>query len=189
MEGTDLGPTEDDEAVCHEWALEPSTCPTLIDCDYTSCATCSLHKGCAWCGSLDQCMPHSETSFVRCQGKIQYGEHCPYPFTETTKVEGNLVVQGDAELGGGVMHISGPCNKDDCNSKGFHSLVLDGGHFDIMSGGSVSISAANTDSSNVPASEIFLQSGSGTNTVGGSGGDFFAFAGDGARGKPPLIRC
>ena len=99
-------------------------------------------------------------------------------------MEGNLVLQGDAELGGGVMHVSGPCNKDDCNSNGFHSLILDGGRFDVMSGGSVAISAADTSSPNVLAFEILLQSGSGTNTVGGSGGDFFAFAGNAAGGKP-----
>ena len=36
--------------VCHEWALEPSTCPRLNTCDYTSCATCSQSAGCSWCG-------------------------------------------------------------------------------------------------------------------------------------------
>lgn len=77
----------------------------------------------------------------------------------------------------------GPCNSDDCNPNGFHSLLLDGGQFDVQSGGSVSITAANTQSPNVPGSEIVLQSGSGMNIVGGAGGDFFAFAGDAAGGE------
>ena len=116
-------------------------------------------------------MVYSETAFVQCQGKVLHGETCPYPFTETTTVDGNLVVQGNTELGGGVMHVLGPCNSDDCNSKGFHSLVLDGGTFDVNSGGTVIITAANTDSPNVPGSDIMLQSGSGSNIVGGAGGD------------------
>ena len=116
-------------------------------------------------------MDYSKTVFVHCQGKVLYRETCPYPFTETTTVDGNLVVQGNTELGGGVMHVLGPCNSDDCNSKGFHSLVLDGGTFDVKSGGTVMITAANTDSPNVPGSDIMLQSGSGSNIVGGAGGD------------------
>lgn len=63
---------------------------------------------------------------------------------------------------------------------------MDGGRFDVVSGGSVAISAADANSPNVPASEILLQSGSGTNIVGGSGGDFYAFAGDAAGGERAL---
>ena len=58
--------------------------------------------------------------------------------------------------------------------------MLDGGRFGVASGGSVSISAAGT-------LKILLQSSLGTNAVGGSGGDFFAFAGDGARGEPTTL--
>lgn len=72
-------------------------------------------------------------------------------------IGGNLVVQGDDE------EVDG------------HSLVLDG---------SVSIAAADT-ATNEKAAAILLQAGSGTNVIGGSGGDFFAFAGDTAAGKLP----
>ena len=127
MEGTDLEPTGDEDSTCNEWASGPSSCPNLNDCRYTSCDTCSQHMGCAWCGSLDRCMDDSDTNFVHCQGKVRPGEICPYPFASVTHVEGNLVVRGDAEVGGGVLHVSGPCNmKEDCNSEGFHSLLLDG---------------------------------------------------------------
>lgn len=93
-----------------------------------------------------------------------------------TLVDGNLVVSGDVDLGGGALHVSD-------SSKGSHSLILDGGRFDVKSSGYVAISAANTDSPNVSASEILLQSGTSTSSAGGSGGDFFAFAGDGAGGE------
>ena len=127
MEGTDLEPTGDEDSTCNEWASGPSSCPNLNDCRYTSCDTCSQHMGCAWCGSLDRCMDDSDTNFVHCQGKVRPGEICPYPFASVTHVEGNLVIRGDAEVGGGVLHVSGPCNmKEDCNSEGFHSLLLDG---------------------------------------------------------------
>ena len=179
MDGTYLEPTGIEGSACDEWALEPSSCPKLNDCGYTSCDTCSRHKGCTWCGSLDRCIDDSDTNFVHCQGKVRPGEICPHPFTSVTHVEGNLVVRGDADLGGGVLQVSGPCNiKDGCYSEGFHSR-----RFDVKSAGFVAISAANTDSPNVQASEILLQSGSGTNKVGGSGGDFLAFAGDAAGGK------
>lgn len=75
------------------WVSEPSTCPKLNSCDYISCATSSQHKWCAGCGSLDKCMDYSKTVFVHCQGKVLYRETCPYPFTEPTTVDGNLVVQ------------------------------------------------------------------------------------------------
>ena len=65
--------------------------------------------------------------------------------------------------------------------------MLDGSRFGVASGGSVSISAADTHGWNVPAFKILLQSSSGINAVGGSGGDFFAFAGDGARGEPTAL--
>ena len=65
--------------------------------------------------------------------------------------------------------------------------MLDGGRFGVASGGSVLISAADTHGWNVPAFKILLQSSSGINAVGGSGGDFFAFAGDGARGEPTTL--
>ena len=65
--------------------------------------------------------------------------------------------------------------------------MLDGGRFGVASNGSVSISAADTHGRNVPASEILLKSGSGTKAVGGSGVDFFTFAGDGAVGEPTVL--
>ena len=49
--------------------------------------------------------------------------------------------------------------------------------------GSVSIAAADTDATNEKASDILLQAGSSTNVIGGSGGNFFAFAGGAAAGK------
>ena len=51
------------------------------------------------------------------------------------------------------MHVLGPFSSDDCNSKGVYSLILDGGTFDVKSGGIVMITAANTDSPNVPGSD------------------------------------
>lgn len=62
-------------------------------------------------------------------------------------------------------------------------MTVDGGMTTLQSGGYVDIQAADSNNPNVPASEILLQSGSNTNNVGGSGGDFFAFAGDAAGGK------
>jgi hypothetical protein len=175
----------DDESLCHEWALEPSSCPELNSCGYSSCDTCTYREGCSWCGALDRCMDDSDTNFVDCQGKIRHGETCPYPFASNTEVDGNLIVRGADDIGGGVLHVSGPCNSNDCNAHGFHSLVLDGGKFEVESGGDVIVSAANTDRPNTPASEVILRAGSGTNKAGGSGGDFFAFAGDAAGGKIP----
>lgn len=151
-----------------QWALDSSSCPELDDCGYTSCSTCAQY-GCTWCDSLNRCMDDSDTVFAHdCQGiMVRSEENCPYPFTSLTFLDGNLVVSGDVDLGGGALHVSD-------SSKGSHSLILDGGRFD----------AANTDSPNVSsASEILLQSGSSTSSAGGSGGDFFAFAGDGAGGE------
>ena len=80
---------------------------------------------------------------------------------------------------------------DDCNSEGLQSLVLDRGRFGIASGVSVSISAADTHGWNDPASKILLKSRSGTNAVGGSGGDFSAFgfvgAGAGTGSEPTAL--
>ena len=175
----------DEEETCREFVDIPTSCPKLNSCNYyTSCATCvSAGEGCSWCESLDICMDTSEMSLVHCEGKIQFEQECPYPFTPTTEVEGNLLVLGDTEYGGGNLIVSGPCNKGDCNTNGFHSLTVDGGMATLQSGGYVDIQAADSNNPNVPASEILLQSGSNTNNVGGSGGDFFAFAGDAAGGK------
>lgn len=127
-------------------------------------------------------MDDPSTNFVHCQGKISHREMCPHPFVASTEVDGNLIVRG-SNLGGGVLHVSGPCDSHDCNADEFHSLVLDGGKFEVKSGGAVIVSAANTDRPNAPASEILLRAGSGTNNAGGSGGDFVAFAGDASGGK------
>ena len=132
-------------------------------------------------------MLHADTSFVDCQGKIMTGEVCPYPYVETTTVDGNFVVRGDSDVGGGAMHVSGPCDEGDCREDGFFSMRLDGGTFDVRSGGNVAIESASSDDPNGKASEIVLQSGSNANEVGGSGGDFFAFAGDGAGGTCTTI--
>ena len=94
-EGEESDDESGEDSTCHEWAFEPSSCPELNDCEYTSCATCSQHETCAWCGSLDTCMDISDTNLVDCEGKVHFGETCPYPFTSTTEVEGNLVVKGD----------------------------------------------------------------------------------------------
>lgn len=72
---------------------------------------------------------------------------------------------------------------DDCNADGFHSLLLDGGTFNVQSGGPVSIAAANSNNRNVQAPELFLRSGDGTSPVGGSGGDILVIAGDGSGGE------
>ncbi len=152
---------------------------------------------------------------------------CPNPFTETTRVDGNLIVEGNDERMGGGIHVFGPCNKGelrsellmfcrglqmmdfhimssiftqstcvthipsltllrtqgDCNADGYHSLLLDGGSFDVRSGGRVSISAADSNINNFQASELFLRSGDGTSKFGGSGGDILVLAGDGSGGE------
>lgn len=94
----------DGDPSCHDWALDAQTCPRLITCDYTSCATCALSEGCAWCGDSNECVDLSETPFLRCQGEVRFHEQdkCPYAYAETTSVDGNLVVAGDADVGGGV---------------------------------------------------------------------------------------
>jgi hypothetical protein len=121
-----------------QWALDSSSCPELDDCGYTSCSTCAQY-GCMWCDSLNRCMDESDTVFdthETCQGiMVQSEENCPIPFTLLTLVDGNLVVTGDVDLGDGALHIS-------------DSLVQ------LNLGGYVVISAANTDSPNLSASEI-----------------------------------
>lgn len=133
-------------------------------------------------------MTNAETSFVPCEGKITFNDECPFPFTENTKVEGNLVVEGDTKRLGGNIHATGPCNKADCRSSGFHSLVLDGGKFDVQSGGGIGMQAGDTNKANTAGSEVFLRSGDGTSTVGGAGGDMLLFAGDGAGGERSFVK-
>ena len=62
-------------------------------------------------------------------------------------------------------------------------LVQESGTFSVMSGGDVSIQAANTNNPNVPASDVVIAAGSGTNKIGGSGGDVFVLAGNAAGGE------
>ena len=178
-----------DEAACHEWVLAPAACPPLLECDqHTSCATCARSQACAWCGALERCHHRSETPFVACEGQVLLPEACPYPYTETTRVEGHLAVTGDRSRGGGTLAVTGPCDRGEgCRPGGRHALVLDGGAFDVASGGRISLAAADSNNSNAPGSEIVLQAGAGTNVVGGQGGDVFAFAGDAAGGASPLL--
>ena len=53
----------------------------------------------------------------------------------------------------------------------------------MVSGDDVSIQAANTNNPNVPASEVLISAGSGTNKIGGSGGDVIMLAGNAAGGE------
>lgn len=55
-------------------------------------------------------MSSADTSFVQCQGKVSLGDVCPNPFTETTTVEGNLIIEGEIDRMGGSIHVHGPCN-------------------------------------------------------------------------------
>lgn len=167
-------------SACHAWALDALECPALIDCGHTSCATCSRHEGCVWCGALDRCLAASDSALAPCEGQVAVGGECPLPFAETTTVDGTLVVRGDDHRGGGALRVAGPCNANGCRDDGAHSLVLDGGKFDVRSGGRVALAAADTSSPNVPASDVVVQAGAGRSLVGGSGGDLFAFAGDSA---------
>lgn len=66
---------------------------------------------------------------------------------------------------------------------------MDGGTFNVRSGGSVSINAANSHNNNVQAPELSLSAGDGTSQTGGSGGDVLISAGDGSGGEsmPNLI--
>lgn len=82
-------------------------------------------------------------------------------------------------------------NTDDCNDEGFHSLLLDGGIFEVHSGGPVSISAADTSINNIQAPGLILSAGDGTSNTGGQGGDITITAGDGSGGetivRPPRL--
>ncbi|KAL3800951.1 hypothetical protein ACHAWO_011761 [Cyclotella atomus] len=166
---------------CESWTTEPATCPELPQCAMNkACSTCVQYHGCSWCQSLNECMHVGETSFVHCQGKVDTGGLCPSPFTERTRVNGNLIVEGNKDTQGGSMHVLGPCNRDDCNDEGFHSLLLDGGIFEVHSGGPVSISAADTSINNIQAPGLILSAGDGTSNTGGQGGDITITAGDGS---------
>ena len=60
---------------------------------------------------------------------------------------------------------------------------MDGGTFDVHSGGRVSLTAANSHNNNVQAPELSLSAGDGTSPTGGSGGDVLISAGDGSGGE------
>ena len=64
-----------------------------------------------------------------------------------------------------------------------NSLSSNTGTFSVVSGDDVSIQAANTNNPNVPASEVLISAGSGTNKIGGSGGDVIMLAGTAAGGE------
>ena len=53
----------------------------------------------------------------------------------------------------------------------------------MRSGGRVSISAADSSSNNVKASELSISAGHGMSKAGGSGGDVLVLAGDGFGGE------
>eukprot|EP00957_Ditylum_brightwellii_P126920 9675816-Ditylum_brightwellii.AAC.1 len=63
---------------------------------------------------------------------------CPPSYVQTTTIEDNRIVFGDASLGGGNIHIEGPCNDDGCCESGLHSLTLDESFFHVKSAGLVS---------------------------------------------------
>mmetsp|Transcript_37207 Transcript_37207/g.55671 ORF Transcript_37207/g.55671 Transcript_37207/m.55671 type:complete len:162 (+) Transcript_37207:620-1105(+) len=150
---------------------------------HSSCSTCATTNGCAWCGSLDACVATTDTYVMADCFGVVFEPPCPPSYVQTTTVEGNLIVLGDASLGGGNIHVEGPCNDDGCRESGLHSLTLDGSFFDVKSAGPVSISAGNSDRGESQGSEIMIKAGDGTNTVGGAGGDFFIFGGQGSGGK------
>ena len=90
----------------------------------------------------------------------------------------------DSDLRGGSLVVQGPCDSNGCgHDRALRSLVLNGGAFDVKSGGAVAVAATDPGPGNVPGSSVLLRSGSGTSTVGGDGGDLFAFAGDSAAGE------
>ena len=62
------------------------------------------------------------------------------------------------------------------------------GTFSVQTG-DVSIQAANTNNPNVPASDVVIAAGSGTNKIGGSGGDVFVLAGNAAGGEFYSLVC
>ena len=100
-----------DESECAKWTTKANTCPVLPECKMNkACSTCVAYGGCSWCQSLNKCMSSGETSFVQCKGKVSLGGFCPNPFTETTTVEGNLIVEGEVDRMGGSIHVHGPCN-------------------------------------------------------------------------------
>jgi hypothetical protein len=83
-----------------------------------ACSTCVQDSRCSWCQGLDKCMDIGETYFLHCQGKVtKESGMCPNPFTETTRVDGNLIVEGNDERMGGGIHVFGPCNKGELRSE------------------------------------------------------------------------
>ena len=151
---------------------------------HTACGTCAGADGCAWCGSTGVCVAESDAyaTLSQCRGVV-FSPPCPPSFVDTTTIEGNLIVIGDDALGGGNVHVEGPCNDDGCHENGRHSLTFDGEAYRVRSAGKVAIEAADSDGGNGEGSEIFLRAGDGTNPVGGSGGDVLIFAGDGDGGE------
>ena len=73
-------------------------------------------------------------------------------------------------------------NNNQTTTCGSVDLVQEGGTFSVQTG-DVSIQAANTNNPNVPASDVVIAAGSGTNKIGGSGGDVFVLAGNAAGGE------
>ena len=79
---------------------------------------------------------------------------------------------------GGTFHT----NNNQTTTCGSVDLVQESGTFSVQTG-DVSIQAANTNNPNVPASDVVIAAGSGTNKIGGSGGDVFVLAGNAAGGE------
>ena len=117
-----------------------------------------------------------------CLGPI-FDSPCPSASTETLEVEGNLIVKGDRSLGGGGnMHIEGPCSDTGCRETGNHLLSVDGNSFVLKSSGPVLMEAGDSDRGDGQGSSLNLNAGHGTSSIGGSGGDIFLSAGNGAGG-------
>lgn len=142
-----------------------------------------MEDACAWCSSTSLCMDQFDTfATSECQGVV-FDPPCPSTFIETTELNGNLVVKGNREMtGGGNILVEGPCSDSGCRNSGMHLLSADGEGIVLKSSGPVTVEAADTDLER-KASEFLLRSGDGTSAVGGSGGDFFIFAGDGKGGE------
>ena len=152
---------------------------------HRTCASCAESLECAWCGSTNECLTIFDT-FTKPECKsVVYDPPCPKTFIEDTVLHGNLRVIGDNLVGGGSLQINGPCTSPGCREGNKSSLVLDNGEvgFEALSGGAVTMEAADSSFANGHGHNVTIEAGDGTNVVGGKGGSLWFSAGNG-RGDP-----
>lgn len=73
--GNATGPVE---GSCQTWVFRSNTCndPDFDCTDFTTCTSCVLEEGCAWCNSTQKCLPNTTSTYCDhwlphdCQGCV-----------------------------------------------------------------------------------------------------------------------